>query len=294
LRLGAVLERVVTDPFLFNQAIEALRAYSLVQRDPTTNTLSIHRLVQAVVKDALNNQEHHLWTKRTIELIDAALPEVEHKNWVFWERMLAQAMTCADLIAQNDPDLQEATHLLHQTGRYLRDRARYSEAQPLLECALDLSERHQGSEHLDTAREANGLAALYRAQGQYKLAEPLFQRALAIRKQHLGLHHPDTATTLNNLATLYDDQGQYDLAEPLFQRALTICEQHLGPHHPNTAQSLNNLASLYYAQGQYGLAKPLFQRTIAIYEQRFGPKHPETQLARDNYELLLRGLAEII
>ena len=35
---------------LFNQAIEALRAYSLVRRDPKENTLSIHRLVQAVLQ----------------------------------------------------------------------------------------------------------------------------------------------------------------------------------------------------------------------------------------------------
>jgi NB-ARC domain len=42
--LGPSLEPVVGDPLLLGQAIEALRAYSLIGRDPRTKTLSVHRL----------------------------------------------------------------------------------------------------------------------------------------------------------------------------------------------------------------------------------------------------------
>src|SRR5260370_20065606 len=53
--LGPALEPVASDPYELNQAIEVLRAYSLIQRDPSTGALSIHRLVQAVLRDAMTN-----------------------------------------------------------------------------------------------------------------------------------------------------------------------------------------------------------------------------------------------
>src|SRR3989440_6562691 len=52
--LGPQLAPVGTDAYLLNQAIAALRAYSLVQREASSEggfLLSVHRLVQAVLKD---------------------------------------------------------------------------------------------------------------------------------------------------------------------------------------------------------------------------------------------------
>src|SRR5262245_16356522 len=48
--LGSALERVGSDAFAFDDAVSGLLKYSLVRRDPTTGTLEIHRLVQAVLK----------------------------------------------------------------------------------------------------------------------------------------------------------------------------------------------------------------------------------------------------
>ena len=62
--LGAVLEPVAADAFLLGQAIEALRAYSLIRRDPGLQTLSVHRLVQAVVRDALDETGKQHWVER--------------------------------------------------------------------------------------------------------------------------------------------------------------------------------------------------------------------------------------
>jgi tetratricopeptide (TPR) repeat protein len=288
--LGPVLGPVAADAFLLGQAIEALRAYSLVGRDPGLQTLSVHRLVQAVVRDALDAAGRQIWVERVIQAVHAALPPVEHANWPQWERLLAHAQACAAWMDPQEIHLQEAAEVLQQTGWYLTERARYSEAEPLLERAYQMSEQEQGAEHLDTARDALTLAYLYQAQGKYEQAEPLYVRALAIYEQQLGPLHPDTAASLNNLAGLYQAQGKYEQAEPLYQRALAIWEQQLGPLHPNTAQSLNNLAALYDDQGKYEQAEPLYQRALAIREQQLGPLHPTTQIIRRNYVALLRRM----
>jgi tetratricopeptide (TPR) repeat protein len=284
--LGPLLEHASADPFLFNQAIEALRAYSLLSRDPRTQTLAVHRLVQAVLKDQMDEQSRKLWAERAVLAVKVTLPAVEHGTWPQWERLLAHALACSELIEHQRVHAAEATELLQQTGWYLTERARYQEAELLLKQALSITEQEHGSEHLDTARDSVTLAYLYQAQGKYEQAEPLYLRALSIREQQLGAQHPDTAESLNNLASLYQDQGKYEQAEPLYQRALSIREQQLGPDHPDTATSLNNLAALYRDQGKYEQAEPLYQRALAIYEQQLGAQHP-------NMTYPLNGLAEL-
>jgi tetratricopeptide (TPR) repeat protein len=280
--LGPRLALIATDALLLGQMMEALRAYSLIGRDPAAKTLSIHRLVQVVLRDMLDEAERLRWVERAIRAVHAALPAVEHANWPQWERLLAHALACSEWIEQLGVHLPEATEVLQQTGSYLTDLARYSEAEPLLERAYRISEQEWGAEHIDTARDAFTLAKLYWIQGKYTEAEPLYQRALLIHEQQLGPQHPLTATSLNNLALLYESQGRYAEAEPLFQRALSIRERQVGPLHPYTAQSLNNLALLYCSQGKYTEAEPLYQRALAIDEKVFGLEHPDVATDLNN------------
>jgi tetratricopeptide (TPR) repeat protein len=188
--------------------------------------------------------------ERAIRAVHAALPPVEHANWPEWERLLAHAQACVAWMDPYEIHLQEAAEVLQQTGWYLTERARYSEAEPLLERAYQLSTQEQGAEHLDTSRDALTLAKLYRAQGKYKQAGPLLERALAIREQQLGPVHPFTAISLSELALLYRAQGKYEQAEPLYERALAICEQQLGPLHPHTLIVRGNYVALLRAMGR--------------------------------------------
>jgi tetratricopeptide (TPR) repeat protein len=213
--LGPVLGPVAFDPFLLGQAIEALRAYSLVGRDPSLQTLSVHRLVQAVVRDALDAADRQRWAERAIRAVHAALPPVEHANWPAWERLLAHAQACAAWMDPQEIHLQEAAEVLQMTGLYLTERARYSEAEPLLERAYQMSEQEQGAEHLDTARDASTLAYLYRVQGEYEQAEPLLVRALVIYEQQLGPEHPLTQIIRGNYSALLRAMGRDEEATVL-------------------------------------------------------------------------------
>jgi tetratricopeptide (TPR) repeat protein len=283
--LGPTLEPVASDPSMLNTAMRELLKYSLVQRDAGTQTLSIHRLVQAVIRDGMDQQAQRQWAEWVIRAVRAALPAVEHHNWPAWERVVAHAQACAQQIERYAVKLPEAAILLQQTGSYLMERARYDEAEPLLVQAHAISEQEQGPEHLDTARDADTLATLYRAQGKYEQAEPLYQRALAIREKQLGPEHPDTAASLNNLAGLYWSQGKFELIEPLVQRALAIREKQLGPEHPDTADSIDFLAELFsMIEGfiNYERAEPLYQRALAIREKQLGPEHPLTATSLHN------------
>ena len=229
--LGPVLQSIASDPFNLNEAIGALLSFSFVHRDPAAKTLSIHRLVQAVLKDGdgMDESTQRMWAERTVRAVNRTFPNVEFTTWPYCQRYLPHAQVCAAYIERWNMAFPEAARLLNQAGTYLRERAQYKQAEPLLTQALTIQENIVGPKHPDVAITLNNLALLYQAQGQYERAELLMQRALAIREEMLGPEHPDTASSLNNLARLYRTQGQYEQAEPLIQRALAIREEVLGP-----------------------------------------------------------------
>jgi len=251
------------DLFHFNEVIRALRSYSLIKRYPEKRVLSLHRLVQAVIRDQMDRQTESQWTACVVQALNDAFPEVTFEQWSKCEQLLPHVQLCATWIEGEILSTPEVAHLLHKAGTYLRERGLYSDAEPLLMRALSMREHYLGTEHPDTAMSLNKLANLYWYQGKYEQAEPLFQRAISIWEQ-LGTEYSDMANILNNLANLYMDQGKYEQAELLYQRALVIKEQHLGTEHPSTARSLNNLAILYHRQGKDEQAELLYQRALTI------------------------------
>jgi tetratricopeptide (TPR) repeat protein len=286
--LGPNLQLVASEPVKLDSAIKELRKYSLVRRDPDAQTFTIHRLVQAVLKDELDKETQRQWADRAVQAVNSAFPSVEYETWPECARLLPHALVCAELIEQWNLSFAEAARLLNQAGIYLSNRGRYLEALPLYQRALTVREQELGPTHPSTAISLNNLAELYRRQGKDAEALPLYQRALAIYEQELGPTHPNTATSLNNLALLYKSQGKYAEALPLYQRALAIDEQAYGPNHPDVATDLNNLAGLYRSQGKDAEALPLYQRALAIKEQELGPTHPSTARGLGNLAELYR------
>jgi hypothetical protein len=288
--LGDFLSLRATDPLKLTQVIAEAGRFSLLQRNPQANTVSIHRLVQAVLKDEMGSEAQRLWTERAIRAVNKAFPDaVEYSDWQLCSRLIPHTQLLAAYIDEYNFEFPEAARMMNQAGEYLNERAQYGEAEPLYLRALAVREKKLGAQHPDVATSLNDLAVLYNSQGKYGQAKLLYVRALAIREKVLGAEHPSVATSLNNLALLYADQGKYGEAEPLNLRALAIREKALGVEHPDVANSLNNLAGLYYNQGKYGEAEPLHLRALAIREKALGAEHPDVANSLNNLAGLYDG-----
>src|SRR5262249_9629913 len=159
------LAAVVADGYLLNQAIETLRAYSLITRDTQTKALAVHRLVQTVLRDSLPAETQRQWMLSAVALVTQAFPDVEFTRWTECEHGLPHALLCAQWVKQAQIVPPAAMRLLDQLGYYLTVRGHYSEAEPFLQQALSLREQQSGAEHLDTATSLYHLALLYRHQG---------------------------------------------------------------------------------------------------------------------------------
>jgi tetratricopeptide (TPR) repeat protein len=286
-----LLQQAVADLFTFEKMCEDLLKFSLVKHLAGTHTLSIHRLVQAVLMDSLELEVQRRWAERVLRTVNEIFPP-DPTNIVAWPQCLQyldQAQVCTTLVEQYALPLVEAAELFYRAGLYLAQHASYTLAELLYQRSLALYEQLVGTGHPDTAKCLNGLASIYRAWGKYNEAEPLCKRALALYEQQFGADHVSTAAGLHNLASLYRLQGKYREAESLYQRVLAIRERQLGADHPDTAQILNSLAYLYQVQGKYQEAEPLYRQSLAIREQCLGEKHPKTALSLNNLALFYWG-----
>jgi tetratricopeptide (TPR) repeat protein len=282
----------VRDPVAFGQALGALGRYSLASI--TDEGVSVHRLVQSVVRHALSGDQATAWAAAAVALVAAAFPDQadDADTWPVATSLLPHALTVTDAHAPEAADATATARLLHRVTDYLWGRGEYAQAKPLAERALAVCEQRLGADHPDTATSLNNLAGVLRAQGDLQGARTLRERALAIREARLGADHPDTAQTLNNLAIDLHDQGNFDAARRLHERALAIWEARLGVDHPDTATSLTNLAGVLRAQGDLQGARTLHQRALAIYEARLGADHPDTVRSRQRLAAVVAALDE--
>jgi tetratricopeptide (TPR) repeat protein len=195
------LAAAVRDRLAFHQAIAALRRYSLVTT--TGDALRLHRLVQAVTRNALDVGDQHQWTTVAVRLVAAGFPDNadDADAWPVATRLLAHAIVVTNHPALDLTDPQATVSLLHRVTDYLWGRGDYSQAKPLAEQALAICEARLGADH-PTTESLNNLAVVLHDQGDLDRARTLHERALAIREARLGPDHPDTMRSRERLAAV--------------------------------------------------------------------------------------------
>jgi tetratricopeptide (TPR) repeat protein len=286
--LAEPLRTVAANALDFRKAVQEAGRFSLIERNSSTQTLNIHRLVQEVLRDKMETATRHDWLEQTIKAVNQVFPDPEFNNWSLCDRLLPHVISLASLKGVDTFLLVEVGLLFSKVGGYLLERGLYSPAQTFLSKSCSILDHLLEPDDLLIGCSLNNLAQLYRAQGHYKEAEPLYVRALTILENQLGLDHAETATILNNFASLYRAQGRYLEAETLYRRSLSIQENQLGPNHPSVAIGLNNLSLLYTSQGRYEEAEPLYKRSLSIQENQLGSDHPDIATGLNNLAELYR------
>jgi tetratricopeptide (TPR) repeat protein/transcriptional regulator with XRE-family HTH domain len=286
--LGPHLQRALVDPYQFDLLLSALRNASLIARSPRTHSLTVHRLVQAVLQDQMEPMEVCLWRARIARVVTTHFPEPDFSSWPQCERWLPCVLVCLPWLETTKDNLPEACELLSRVGHYFLKRGRFEEAEPLLSRAVVLTEQSSGPEHAALIPRLLLQANVFNQQGKHERAESALCRTLVLCKLHLGLSHSKAAEALSSLGGTYYQQGRYEEAESLLCQALQIQEQQLGPAHLDVANTLNELALLYRDQERFEQAEELSQRTVNVRKQHFGMEHPETAYALSGLAIVYR------
>jgi tetratricopeptide (TPR) repeat protein len=288
------LAAAVKDPLAWDEALAALRRYSLLEVGE--DSLAVHRLVQAVVRDRLDEEGQKQWAGAAVETVNAALSadvDTNVKIWPWYSRLLPHALAAAAYGETFEIALPAAGRLLNQAGFYLGIRAEFEAAKNCYAHALAIMEHIKGPNHPHVAITANNLGRVLKDLGDLAGARAHYERALAIDEAAYGPNDPDVAIDVNNLGRLLKDLGDLAGARAHFERALAIWERVHGPNHPLVATAVNNLGLVLQELGDLEGAKEHFERSLAIDEAAYGPNHPDVAIDVNNLGGVLKNLGDL-
>ncbi|HEX6354938.1 tetratricopeptide repeat protein [Actinophytocola sp.] len=269
------------------RALALLAAYSMVTLD--AETVSVHRLVQAVARsasagDAESIARHRL---RAAELLEQALPDgdpnVPHFAAETWPRWRALLPHIHAHVALTEPaqDTTTTANVLAMTACFLMCQAQNRQAVSYHERAFDARERLLGPDHPDTLMSRNGLGHACQSVDEARAAA-LHERNLLDRTRVLGADHPDTLRSANNLANTYVLLDRVEEGVELHQRTLSARERVLGPRDPYTLWSVHNLGYAYWMSGDLSRAAEWLSRATSDREEVLGPDSYDTISSRSD------------
>lgn len=263
--------------FTPNDVLEPLTKYSLIRFDQKTQTFMVHRLVQEVIRDGLDEPSQHQWAEKTIRLLDQAFPSPETQITLDYKDLLSlHVIRVSEWINRFGIHSEEAGGLLNNVGGYLQEMGRFGTAEPLCIQAFAIAEKIFGPKHQNTATALNNIALLKIHKGDLQEVEQLLFRAQEIYIQQFGSAHHYVARVQSNLASLYHFQGRFLEAKSIHETVLKTRMKNLGPNHLETAKTLNNLATTLQALGELTEAEPKFQQVFEIRQTLLGKTHPDT------------------
>lgn len=290
--LDSDLCSLLTEPLRRNAALRDLLSYSLIGRSARGKLLTMHRLVQMVVRENLSQEERSLWIVMVTRMLEALFPlDLSHEN--YWQRcewLLPHVYTALSHAEQWSVIAHPIALLSAKVAGYLLARTRYEEAESFGVRARDILEELDELSHPDKIYVLSILATLFSAQGRYMQAQQLLQQAIQVNKHHNECHlehryQSYAAYCLSKLAALYAEQSRKEEAETLFQQALHSSQLLLvkEAEHSLLAASFSELAQLCVKWGQLQQAEELFQQAIQLCEQSLtGAQSPYLAISLTN------------
>ncbi len=288
------LAEVCESKLEFKHTVGALRRYSLI--DVQTDGFSVHRLVQAVIRDRLSLEDRKKWASVAVSLVAEAFPPdpSEPNTWPACAVLLPHCLVTADHAAFLDVAAESTAKLLTGTGNYLGLRGEFGPALAELQQALAISQKVWGHDHPNVAAALGNLGIVLMELGRFEEARESHEEALAIRRAVFGPEHPDVATCLSNLGGVLTCLGLLQEAKEMLELALAIRRKVWGPEHPDVATSLNNLGSLLADLGLFEEARRKHEEALEIYQKVLGPEPPDVATSLNNLGNVLARLGRLL
>ncbi|MFI6541574.1 tetratricopeptide repeat protein [Nonomuraea sp. NPDC050547] len=244
-----VLAGAGDDEQAVNEALALLASYTLITLTTPTDppaladtehaaddqeTVSIHRLTQAVIWHQLTEEQREHTRTRAASLLDSALPADPgiRANWPRYIRLLPHSRA---VISPGSDTMRTVIAFAHASGDY-------TTAKALQQAHYAAQVEALGPEHPDTLTDRGNLAFWTGQAGDAAAAREGFAELLPIRERVHGPEHPDTLTDRANLAYWTAETDDAAAARDRFAELVAIRERVFGRDHPDTLPDRSDLA----------------------------------------------------
>ena len=269
------LQSVLLDPHLLDQAVNALRKYSLMRRHSVARSLSMHRLVQVILMERLDEDIQRRcaeWAVRAVEKVFSHAGVVvlqEHAKY------FPHVLECAEWIHQWDLRFTASAHLLYLAAYNLQEHGIYEAAKPLTLLAWNTYKQVVGPHDPQIVNCVVLWASLYQMTGDYSLSEVFYRYAQMVCERGPGRNNALKATIYHHLAHLYMKMGKFRLAKKYCVQALDLYRETNEENLLDIAISLHTLGMIYAYQGLFELAEDTLSTAAILKASVVGDHHPE-------------------
>jgi len=269
-------DQALHDRFALGRVIGEISRLSLVKISQGKNSLEAHRLIQAVIRSQMTNDQQRETRHAVHRVLAGARPPRgdtdDPANWSTYDTIWAHlGPSSADEC--DDP----------QTRQLLIDWVRYQWKIGEFDSALRLAQRldglwtHQlGTDDPQTLHLRFHIANVLRAQGRFSEARDLDASVLERQRAILGPDHLHTLITANGLGADLHALGDFQEALTLNRHTYESLRQQFGEDFPRTLIAAHNLGCSLRLVGDCFTARPLDEDTLERQRRVIGPEHPYT------------------
>ena len=265
------------DDFIFGQGISVLLSFSLMKREQSLKTFSVHPLVHYWSRERMSKCEQQKMCDMASAILSCAI-SWRYETQDYRLRRIIFPHIKANKLHERQIGLikQYYDDKWNNFALVLRENGDWNNAEQLEIQVIDKRKKFLGAEHPDTLKNMGNLASIYQDQGRWDEAEKLFVQVIDMKQKLLGAEHPDTLIIMGNLAITYSDQGRWDEAEKLNIQVIDMRKKLFGQEHPATLSSMGNLANTYIRQGRWDEGEKLGVQVMDKRKKVLGAEHPDT------------------
>ncbi|MDX3517392.1 FxSxx-COOH system tetratricopeptide repeat protein [Streptomyces scabiei] len=281
------------DAFTVARAVRAVNRFGLARSDPAGQTVTVHRLVQAVIRDQVDDRRAVRVRGVVHSAIVRASPEDPDvpADWGRYAELIPH-LRPSDAARSDDPEVRR---WVSDATRYLWKRSLHGAARELAEHTLAVWEENGigNPDDPQTLLLRTQLGNTLRAQGElteaYGIDRDTFERFRATR----GLEYEHTLAAAGNVGADLRSLGRYEEARTLERTTLETARRVLGEEHQRTLMSTNNLAVSEHVAGDRRAAVELHRHAYTLQSRLRGPDSLYTLLFASNYARDLRDTGRL-
>ncbi len=280
------LSRVLRDRLKLNEAIRDINRFALVRIDHRTNSIELHRLVQAVLVSQMTDEERAQMRHAAHQMLGANDPEApdESEHWATYADLSAH-LAASDAYESDDESVRT---LLANQVQFLYRWGEHEQSAELSERVYHIWRARLGEEHPETLRMGRWYGAMLWAVGRYDEAAALNLELLDLHRATFGDEHEDTIDALGSVAADKRAKGDFDLALELSRRNYDTCVRYLGDDDPVTMNAAHNLGVSLRLVGDFRAALELDTTTLDQKYQIYGEGHDLTLITQVSLTIDLR------
>lgn len=285
------LRAILRDPIEFLKAIRSLTRSSLITFEATQRAIQVHRLVQAVTREDLSEQDRER-VRHDVQLLLAKATPRDPDDSTTWPRFaeLLPHYGPADMIACRDADARLS----------IRAVIRYHYMVGGFHAALELADRAQEQWSHDVNTPPTDLLALkrhrgmvLRALGKYHDAFEVNAAAMAEATKSLGSQDEETLLITNSHGGDMRAAGDFRAAYALDEDSVSRHISAFGEQDTRTLRAKNNFALDKAFMGDFKAARQLHSEVYQLQQEVYRRgNHPSVLSSLNNLTRAVRMCGE--